>query len=412
MVIRPSFVRWKILLAIMGFAMACNISPPALRRTASPSDSSAPVAVSETPGIPPSGGPSAAGTPTPVGEIFPPTVDEVLAECPAAQEIREVDARISLRFESDPTAGRFVCTASAGSADLTRLQKNAYNAILIMKRITVDAPLPWTDQSLYDWFTGTITAIRFRSDIAFHSCCGTPPTINIKTELQALYSERWTAVGKLTALLVHEARHTYMAHTCQGKDRTISEMGAYGVEAHLYQLLAYSVDPDFLAMLDPGPTNDYREAARFSFYTLQKNQFCAEPTPAVLPPALAPAAHAGSTVWTEAMVEASRSGVPTPALLSPEADAGVPADHAVFTWAPVDFPGGVTYGIEVDSLFRFGKDWEYWEARTDAAGLAVPQYVVPLSFDGYSPQGRWRVWAISPTAGAGPKSEWRYFRIG
>jgi hypothetical protein len=268
MAIRPSSVRWKILLAIVGFAMACNLSRPALQRTPSPSDSFAPVAVSETPGIPPSDSPSAAGTPTPVGEILPPTVDEILAECPAAQEIREVDARISLRFESDPTAGRFVCTAPAGSADLTRLQKNAYNAVPIMKRLTFDDPPPWTDQSLYDWFTGTITAIRFRSDIAFHSCCGTPLTINIKTGLQALYSDRWTAVGKLTALYIHEARHTYLAHSCEGRDRTISEMGAYGVEAHLDQLLAYRVDPDFLAMLDPGPTNDYREAARFSFYTL------------------------------------------------------------------------------------------------------------------------------------------------
>jgi hypothetical protein len=112
------------------------------------------------------------------------------------------------------------------------------------------------------------------------------------------------------------------------------------------------------------------------------------------------------------MVQASQSGIPLPVLLSPVADASVAARGAVFTWQPVEFPGGVTYGIEVDAFFRFGQDWEFWEARTDAAGLAVPSYILPIPFDGYSPMGRWRAWAFSPTAGAGPKSKWRYFRIG
>ena len=340
-------------------------------------------------------------------------MDDVLSQCPTAQEINEVNSKITMSFEADPTAGQFVCTAAAGSADLTREQKNAYNAILIMKHLAFDAPLPWTDQPLYDWFTGTIAAIRFRSDIAFHSCCGTPPTINIKAELHAFYSDRWTAVGKLTALYVHEARHTTMAHQCNGRDHTIAEMGAYGVEALLDQWLAYHSDPDFLTTLDPSPTNDYREAARHNFYAIQKTSFCADPTPAGLPPALTSPAFAGTPVWTERMIQASQTGIPVPALVSPEADAAVPLKEAVFTWQSVDFSGGVKYGIEVDTLFQFGQDWKYWEARTDATGLAVPTYTVPLPFDGsYTKLGRWRVWAVSATAGEGPKSEWRYFQIG
>ncbi len=317
-----------------------------------------------------------------------------------------------MSFESDPTAGKLVCSAAAGSADLTRLQKNAYNAILVMKAIQFDAPLPWTDQPLYDWFLDTIRAIRFRSDIAAHTCCGTPPTINIKTELHALYSDRWTAVGKLTALFVHEARHTYKAHTCNGKDNTVAEMGSYGVEYAFDQWLAFHSNPDFLASLDPGPTDDYRLAARWIAYAMQKSVFCNEPTPAVLPPLPAASQYRGTPVFTSRAAAAIRSGIPAPALLAPDSGATVPARGATFTWQPVDFPGGVTYSIEIDALFRFGQDWQFWEARVDDHALAGTTYTLPLPFDGYDVQGRWRAGASSPAAGDGPKSDWRYFEVG
>jgi hypothetical protein len=405
---------------LLGLVFACNLSrqagqyPAAGKGTEPTGDSSSHPTLRSTPEFTATVEASRTKTPIPVENIWPPTVDEVLAQCPTAQEIAEINSRIAMSFESDPTAGVLVCTAAAGSADFTREQKNAYNAILIMKHLAFDSPLPWTDQSLYDWFTGTIKGIRFRSDIVAHTCCGTPPTINIRTELHAYYSDRWTAVGSLMRLYVNEARHTYMAHRCEtGMDRTIEELGAYGVEARLYQWLAYHSDPKFLTMLAPGPTIDYREAARQNYYALLQTGFCLDPTPTSLPPALVEHPSAKIPIWTEAMIQASLSGIPVPELLLPAADSSVPLQGAVFTWQSVDFPVGVTYGIEVDALFRFGKDWEYWQARTDAAGLTVPRYAMPISFDGtYSPMGRWRVWAISPTAGAGPKSEWQYFTIG
>lgn len=392
----------------LGSALACNLTLPTGSTFAPQAASTA--GGLETPAIEilPT------GTSTPPEANWPATVDEVLAECPAAQEIAEIDSKIDLSFEADPTAGKLVCTAAEGSADLTRAQKNAYNAVRIMKHLTFDAPLPWTDQSLYDWFTGTISAIRFRSDIASHFCCGTPPTINIRAELHAFHSDRWTAVGALMRLYIHEARHTYMAHRCEtGTDRTIAELGAYGVEARLYEWLAYHSDPDFLTMLAPGPGNDYREAARHNYFSLLGTMFCLDPTPAGLPPALAAPADSATPVWTERMVQAARSGVPIPVLLGPAADAALAAQGAVFTWEGVEFPGGITYGIEVDALYRFGEDWEFWQARTDATGLAQPSYTMTLAFDpAFSKLGRWRVWAISPVSGAGPKSEWRYFKIG
>jgi hypothetical protein len=411
MVIMPSRkagVRLAISL-FLGSALACNLS---LR-----GDSAAapqPTASRGGLDLSPTSEPSRTAASTPLEANGPATVDEALADCPATAEIAEVDSKIKISFEADPTAGRLVCTAAAGSADLTREQKNAYNAVLIMKELKFDAPLPWTDKTLYDWFSETIKGIRYRSDIASHSCCGTPPTINIRAELHALYSDRWTAVGALMRLYVHEARHTFMAHRCEtGTDRTIAELGAYGVEARLYEWLAYHSDPDFLTMLAPGPGNDYREDARHNFFSLLGKMFCLDPTPTGLPPALSAPADASLPVWTERMIQAARSGIPVPILLTPAADDAVASQGAVFTWQGVDFPGGVTYGIEIDALYAFGKEWTYWQARADDAGLAAPSYTVPLPFDAtYSKLGRWRVWAISPSNGAGPKSEWRYFKIG
>lgn len=393
----------------IGPVLACNLS---LRTGSTPAPNS--IASRGGPEITPTAtGLLPTDTAAPDEANWPPTVDEVLAECPTAGEIAEVDSKIKISFETDPTAGEFVCTAAAGSADLTRGQKNVYNAILIMKALMFDAPLPWTDQSLYDWFTGTITAIRFRNDVASHSCCGTPPTISMKPELHAFYSDRWTAVGGLMALYIHEARHTFSAHVCQGRDRTIMEMAPYGVEALLNQWLAYHSDADFLTALNPGPTNDYREASRFTYDSMRRNMFCDEPAPEGLPPALAASPAAEDAVWTEKMIRAFQSGVPVPVPVSPAEDASVPVRGAVFAWQSVDFPGGVTYGIEIDALFRFGKDWEFWQARTDAAGLSAPGFTMPIPFDpSYNPIGRWRVWAISPANGAGPKSAWRYFTIG
>jgi hypothetical protein len=398
--------RYRVLFLLAGTILACNLSLRPSPVSSPPAPASSAAGISPTVDFPPT-------DTVPAQADWPPTVDEILTGCPTAAEIAEVESRIHLKFDADPTAGRMVCTTAAGSADLTREQKNAYNAVLIMKDLTFDAPLPWTDQSLYDWFTGSIEFIEFRSDIATHHCCGSPPTVSIKADLHIYYSDRWTAVGSLMRLYVHEARHRFMAHRCEtGMDNTIAELGSYGVEARLYEWLAYHSDPKVLAMLSPGPTNDYREEARQNFYSMQRYMFCLDPTPSAPPPELADNPLSGTPVWTAGIIRALQSGVPVPRLLEPAADADAPGRGAVFTWQAVDFSGGAAYGIEVDEFFQYGKAQGYWRAVADDAGLAGLRYVLPVGFNtGYAKLGRWRVWAISPTAGAGPKSEWRYFKI-
>ena len=199
-----------------------------------------------------------------------PAIDEVLAHCPAAADIALVDAALDLRFEDDPTAGTLVCTVAEGSADLTRLQERTYHAVLLLRRFAFDAPLPWTDQALYDWFVGAIRGIRFDNDLSgFGYCCSPPRVMTINPLiLPALQTQRWIGdeagvrgMADFVRALVHEARHTHPAHRGHGCpdrtfDRTIAEMGAYGVEWHFINWLALHSDQAFLTDLDGAPYRD------------------------------------------------------------------------------------------------------------------------------------------------------------
>lgn len=74
---------------------------------------------------------------------------------------------------------------------------------------------------------------------------------------------------------------------------------------------------------------------------------------------------------------------------------------ATFSWGTVSFPGGVTYNIEIQ--INTGS----WTGHVTQTGLGGTTYTMP-DFSGDN-QGRWRVWATSASAGAGPKSAWRTF---
>jgi hypothetical protein len=75
--------------------------------------------------------------------------------------------------------------------------------------------------------------------------------------------------------------------------------------------------------------------------------------------------------------------------------------NATFSWGTVSFPGGVTYNIEIE--INTGS----WQNRVTMTGLTGTSYAMP-AFPGDN-QGRWLVWATSPSAGDSPKSAWRTF---
>jgi hypothetical protein len=217
-----------------------------------------------------------------------------------------VHSQTQLIFEDDPTAGAgLACSAANGSADLTPLQKHAYQAILIMHYLTFDAPLPWTDKSLFDWFSGNIHEIHFSLDFVASGCCWPPGVMEIQIVKDGalVQLDRWavyppgailyiaSGLKDVTALLIHEARHNEgFIHTCPGggNDRTIAEMGSWGVVYYFYQWLAQHSDRAFLRA--PGDDPDlYRRIALRDMNGIQRSEFCEEPTPPMLPlPTLMP----------------------------------------------------------------------------------------------------------------------------
>jgi len=237
-------------------------------------------------------------TPSPP-ERPPVTVDDLLATCPSAADISAIDANITLQFDADPTAGEFICTAAEGSADLTQLQERAYQALIIMKRLSFTKPLPWTDLPLYNWFINTVDGIRFRNDITNSFCCEPDGFINVQTSnLSALETKQWispnsgTGLNGLMILYVHEARHNEVGgHTCGDKDNTIDEMNAWGVQYYLDGWLAWhTTDPNFFYaddILGNGWYSYNLETAYYNAIDIANTRFCdEEPIEAGTPPAL------------------------------------------------------------------------------------------------------------------------------
>jgi hypothetical protein len=99
-------------------------------------------------------------------------------------------------------------------------------------------------------------------------------------------------------------------------------------------------------------------------------------------------------------------GVPTPTQQTPADDAvlRVIPKVANFNWTDVSYPGGVKYAIEIQ--WNNSGSWVPWVTASD---LASSNYTMPaFTLD---VQGRWRVWATSPTAGDSPKTGWREFKF-
>ncbi len=268
-------------LLLLGLAAACDLPQPVPRTLPAAANASA-LAPARSPT------PSPALTAGPAPE----NVQDIIDRCPTAAEVASIDADLTLGFIGDLTAGNLICRAADGSADLTLLQERAYQVLVVMQRLKFDQPLPWTDLSLYDWFASNIDSIRFDSANEYSSCCNPPRTMNLVTSLFALETDRWLQAGDpdtnvegLMILMIHEARHSDgHYHTCgPAKDKTIGELGSFGVQYYTYLWLAYHSDPAF--MTPGGPQPDlYREinrdmAIRFRMSSDAGNgPFCEEAT--------------------------------------------------------------------------------------------------------------------------------------
>ncbi len=92
-----------------------------------------------------------------------------------------------------------------------------------------------------------------------------------------------------------------------------------------------------------------------------------------------------------------------PALVSPPNDKvfrNYPRT-ATLTWNPISYPGGVTYGIEIE--YNNGA----WTSFKNQTGITGTSYAMP-PLVGDNP-ARWRVWATGTNGVEGPKSAWGTF---
>jgi hypothetical protein len=183
--------------------------------------------------------------------------------CPTAAELDLIDSEVTLSFEGGSVGGPLLCRALDGSRDLTEVEAKVYQALALMKSITFDSPLPWTDRSLYDWFRLSVAGVRFRTDITTAGCCNPARVINMPGGSLA-GSTRWSYLEGM----VHEARHTNnVPHTCGTLDNTIAELGAYGVT---YQLMVW------IGTRWPAATQAERDYVLNRAALLRASAFCKE----------------------------------------------------------------------------------------------------------------------------------------
>ena len=214
----------------------------------------------------------------------PGTVDAFIAICPSAADVAAISADLDISFESDPTGGTLVCTAASGSANLTRAQNRAFQALRVMRQLQFTRPLPWTAQPLYAWLNQAIDGIRFRGDISLSFCCNPPRVVNIAiTNTAAVGTPRWidpqtgAGVSGLMAVIVHEARHSEgPGHTCGANDATYQELGAWAIQHDLKVWLALYTG-SFLDAPAGSPDLSYYRLLEFGDSEVLLTRFCTLP---------------------------------------------------------------------------------------------------------------------------------------
>lgn len=202
------------------------------------------------------------------------TVDDFIAVCPSAEEISAIDKDLTLTFEGeDPSAaGGFVCRASDGSKDLTRMQERVYQALRVFRTIKFDAPLPWTEKPVYDWLVSSVKGIRFNTTLFGGNCCGDDKIMEVGLGAKTIFgSNLWltsngSGIYDMMSTIIHEAQHsnsTVPHNACPGgdnKDKNVALLGAYAVQLYWWEWLAEHTDSWF------APTPASYDSVRDSLY--------------------------------------------------------------------------------------------------------------------------------------------------
>jgi len=304
--LRPQAI---LLVCLISGALACaGLAPSRSPTTEAPASSPRP--------------PAFAGTPATVAPAL--TVDSFLARCPTTSEVASIDAHVEMSFghfvafptvtlepDGSMTFGQtiygsqdpLVCFRQDGSADLDALQLRAYQSLLIMRQLAFDEPLPWTRQSLYDWFVGAVHELRFEEGpgIEYSECCNEKGVVQLASMgVPVMSASRWidpsslgpqglfypharihAGMQAMIATLVHLARANELGGHLEGCPEPWQEpgngvLGPWGAEfAFLVWISEHSSGP-FLTIPGEGP-EFYRRIAFEDAETILNGHFCGSP---------------------------------------------------------------------------------------------------------------------------------------
>jgi len=202
------------------------------------------------------------GPPPGAVPIPPPGPDDpTLAACPSPEGVTTIGVEITLAPEIQNLP--LVCRAAEGSVDLTQRQHFVYAALRAMDKLRFTRPLPWTNQSLWGWFSGLRPRILVKAS-GTTSCgpCfpgGAPfpggATLNMLVTSDTPIN--WHNIVQFLGALAHEARHIEVGHhPCEGiRDQRVADMQAFGVHNSVYTWVAEYIVEGIVTQSD-------RDAAR------------------------------------------------------------------------------------------------------------------------------------------------------
>lgn len=206
--------------------------------------------VRSTPDAPVGGTATTAAAVPPVSVPDRDRVDDVLGRCPDPVDVAFVGAAVTI--DTGQTRASGDCPGAVDGERLDPATRSLVHALLIVEAAGFEEPLPWTDLELFVWLTSTIEGIAVRPAVPTSFCCDPEGVVVLGADAVPDLTDRWidpdTGIGLIGVIgtLAHLARHAEgWEHGCDPDDRTLAELGPWGVESLVYRWFADHGDRGF-----------------------------------------------------------------------------------------------------------------------------------------------------------------------
>jgi hypothetical protein len=199
------------------------------------------------------------------------SLDQRLATCPAAAELASI-ADSNVIFDNTVSSLPLVCREADGSKDLTYPQLRVSWALIILKELRFDTPVPWTSKPLYDWVRETVNSVRIIVGSGNSNYQQAGNGVIMYVNASSTEALTWPTIQQFLGLLMHEVRHAESGgHLCGGQwDNRVSDMGAFGVHNTFFTWIGEHSDPAVIPV-------EYRPYAKFIACRQRGTAFCMEP---------------------------------------------------------------------------------------------------------------------------------------